>query len=567
MEDAAVRGVPHGEPAVADDALLHHCHELAVVDAAILHESVSQVRSPMGQYDAILTYVVLVHLCDDVVEADVGHVVLPARLLQLVDGDVSAAVLVEVGECREQVLLALQLAHVHGGGDELVVVDAAALVHVGGVHQVPDLALPEVLGPVPLQPLLQLVEGDGAAAVRVHGLEHLLQPRQLLLRQALRDDPQRHLLQPVHGRELLQPRQHRRVQRPVRGHPVLADPRVAQHLVRAQPVRRRRPQHSADQVLGAVGDGRPRLRVEVDGPLQHGVEDALLRLRPERRHPAEEDVHDDPRRPHVRLGPVVLAQHLRRHVVGGAHHVGEHLAGLEEDGEAEVDGLERRVVAPVLEQEVLGLEVPVHDAQRVARLHDADDDARDLGGLALGEVPPVDDAVEELAALAELHHDVDVERVLVGALDGDDALVAGEVVHDLDLAPHVVDVLGGEQLALGDGLAGEGGARGQLRAQVRGAELPLPELAPHRVEVAQRRGDVAQHRGRGRQVQLVTAHGATMPLLLQVAGVGDAASAAAGGEGQGRRRQGDAVAAVVVVTVPIAVGGDRTNASLGLGSK
>ena len=36
MEDAAVGGVPHGEPAVADDALLHHCHELAIVDAAIL---------------------------------------------------------------------------------------------------------------------------------------------------------------------------------------------------------------------------------------------------------------------------------------------------------------------------------------------------------------------------------------------------------------------------------------------------------------------------------------------------------------------------------------------------
>jgi hypothetical protein len=55
----------------------------------------------------------------------------------------------------------------------------------------------------------------------------------------------------------------------------------------------------------------------------------------------------------------------------------------------------------------------VHDAQRVA-------DARDLGGLALREV---------------------------AAVDGDDAAV----VHDLDLAPHLVHVLRGEQLALGDG--------------------------------------------------------------------------------------------------------------------
>jgi hypothetical protein len=81
----------------------------------------------------------------------------------------------------------------------------------------------------------------------------------------------------------------------------------------------------------------------------------------------------------------------------------------------------------------------VHDAQRVA-------DARDLGGLALREV---------------------------AAIDGDDAAV----VHDLDLAPHLVHVLRGEQLALGDGLAGQRRARGQLRR----AELPLPQ----RVELAQ----------------------------------------------------------------------------------
>jgi hypothetical protein len=37
MEDAAVGGVSHGEPSVPYDALLHHRHELAIVDAPILH--------------------------------------------------------------------------------------------------------------------------------------------------------------------------------------------------------------------------------------------------------------------------------------------------------------------------------------------------------------------------------------------------------------------------------------------------------------------------------------------------------------------------------------------------
>nr|CAB3451612.1 unnamed protein product [Digitaria exilis] len=468
VEDAAVGVVPHGEPAVADDALLHHGDELAVVDAAV---------------------VVLVHLPDDVVDADVGHVVVPAGLLELVDGDVAAAVLVEVGEGGEEVLLALELAHVDGGGDELVVVDGAAAVDVGGVHEVADLALAQV-GAVAAQPLPELLEGDGAAAVGVHGLEHLLEAGELLLGEVLRDDPQRHLLEAVHGGEVLEPGEDGGVEGAVGGDAVLADPGV----------------------LCPVGDGRPWVRLEVDGAPEDGVEDALLRVGPEGRHPAEEDVDDDPRRPHVRLGTVVLAQHLGRHVVGRPHHVGEHLAGLEEDGEAEVDGLERRrllllllPVVPAEQQEVLGLEVPVHHPQRVARLDDADDDPRDLRRLALREVAPLHDAVEELAALAQLHDDVDVERVLVGALDGDDAGVAGEVVHDLDLAPHVVHVLRGQQLALGDGLAGQRRARADLRAQVRGPELPLPQLATQRVELAKRRRRVPKNGGGGRKVLLVPA--------------------------------------------------------------
>jgi len=58
--------------------------------------------------------------------------------------------------------------------------------------------------------------------------------------------------------------------------------------------------------------------------------------------------------------------------------------------------------------------------------------------------------------------------------------VLGEVVHDLDLAVHVLVVLPAQQLALGDGLARVLGAVGLAHALVRGAELPLPTLLPMR---------------------------------------------------------------------------------------
>ena len=67
-------------------------------------------------------------------------------------------------------------------------------------------------------------------------------------------------------------------------------------------------------------------------------------------------------------------------------------------------------------------------------------------------------------------------------------------MHDLDLAANVFDVLLGDELALGNGLAGVVHPSGQLGAEVGGAELPLPELPAHGVEVAEVGGGVAEHR-------------------------------------------------------------------------
>jgi hypothetical protein len=138
----------------------------------------------------------------------------------------------------------------------------------------------------------------------------------------------------------------------------------------------------------------------------------------------------------------------------------------------------------------------VHDAERVAAFDHANDRSDELRGGTLGVVALGDDAVEELAAGAELHDEVHEEGVLVGAADADDVGVLGEVVHDLDLAPHVLVVLPAQQLALGDGLARVLGAVGLAHALVRGAELPLPQLLPDAVVVAHVVRLVRQHRRR-----------------------------------------------------------------------
>jgi len=88
------------------------------------------------------------------------------------------------------------------------------------------------------------------------------------------------------------------------------------------------------------------------------------------------------------------------------------------------------------------------------------------------------------------------DGVLVGSDDGHDVGVAGQVVHDLDLAAHVLNVLLVDELPLGDGLAGEVLPRGLLDALVGGAELPLPELLAQGVQVLEPLGVAPQHGAR-----------------------------------------------------------------------
>jgi hypothetical protein len=129
-----------------------------------------------------------------------------------------------------------------------------------------------------------------------------------------------------------------------------------------------RVEHPADEVLGAGGDPGPWLPAEVDAAAEDGLRDLLVVVAPEWRHAAEEDVEDDAGAPHVHLLAVAPLEHLGGHVVGAPHHLREPVAGAEEDGQAEVDDLERRVLRLVGEQEVLRLQVPVDHPVRVAQL-------------------------------------------------------------------------------------------------------------------------------------------------------------------------------------------------------
>jgi hypothetical protein len=116
---------------------------------------------------------------------------------------------------------------------------------------------------------------------------------------------------------------------------------------------------------------------------------------------------------------------------------------------------------------------------------------------ALDVVPLGDDPVEELTASVELHDEVHRGLVLVGTLELHHARLAKEVVHDLHLAPHVLDVLLGRQLPLADGLARQLLPHRLVRAQRRHTELPPPQLLADAVRARHVIHGPPQHRVHG----------------------------------------------------------------------
>jgi hypothetical protein len=129
----------------------------------------------------------------------------------------------------------------------------------------------------------------------------------------------------------------------------------------------------------------------------------------------------------------------------------------------------------------------VHDPLGVAVRDDLHEVAEERGGLALGEAAALVEAVEELAAGAELHDEVHRVAVLVHGLEPHDVGVARQARHDVDLQPDPAHVVGGHEPALGDGLAGQRLAGDQVGAGPDHAELAPPQLRAQRVPVLEAR--------------------------------------------------------------------------------
>mmetsp|Transcript_88888 Transcript_88888/g.252010 ORF Transcript_88888/g.252010 Transcript_88888/m.252010 type:complete len:512 (-) Transcript_88888:29-1564(-) len=343
-------------------------------------------------------------------------------------------------------------------GQELGVVDDAVAVVVHAVHDLLQLRL-RLLEAPPLQARAQLAQGQEAVLVGVEGGEGLPELPDAPLAQLPHDDLQGslfHLALRLKAAQVLEEGLLHRREAHLGGGAL--DPAVLQRLLGSGPVARVALQKQSHQVLRGLGDVLPLVAAEAPAALRHLPDHVDLPLPGERRAAGEEDVHDHPAAPQVALVVVPALQDLGRGVVRGAHRLGKVPPGLAAAREPEVDDLQDvfavdRALAD--QEEVLGLQVAVADVHLVHVVDGPEYVLHHDRGLDLGEVARLDDPVEELAAGAELHDQVEAPVVLERLVQLDDVRVVHQL-HDGYLPLELLEVL---HLRLGDRLDGTGGAR------------------------------------------------------------------------------------------------------------
>ena len=120
---------------------------------------------------------------------------------------------------------------------------------------------------------------------------------------------------------------------------------------------------------------------------------------------------------------VVLVEDLGGDVVRSAELLVEVTVGVVDEGRAEVDDLDLVELFVLLEQDVLRLQVTMHDISLVAVVDAGEDLFHEDSSIALAELTTLENLVEELTTLADLSDQVIALLVLEELVHLDDVRV------------------------------------------------------------------------------------------------------------------------------------------------
>ena len=129
---------------------------------------------------------------------------------------------------------------------------------------------------------------------------------------------------------------------------------------------------------------------------------------------------------------VVLVEDLGGDVVRSAELLVEVTVGVVDEGRAEVDDLDLVELFVLLEQDVLRLQVTMHDISLVAVVDAGEDLFHEDSSIALAELTTLEDLVEELTTFADLSNQVIALLILEELVHLDDVRVI-DFFENIDL--------------------------------------------------------------------------------------------------------------------------------------
>mmetsp|Transcript_83682 Transcript_83682/g.241650 ORF Transcript_83682/g.241650 Transcript_83682/m.241650 type:complete len:592 (+) Transcript_83682:111-1886(+) len=391
-------------------------------------------------------------------------------------GDLAVTVLIEDIESCPQDFVGQVRFPVKRGRHEFRVIDRPRLVdvHVGD-HRIQVGGAQLQAGP--FEANLQFHRRQLSVPIGVKRLEGLAQLLQLGFGKLAGDDLHRGVFEMVLGLEAAEPFDEFRAELCLRGarrrmlHPV-----VVQRLVGGHPCLRVHLHHRTDKVLRLRAYVVPS-GLEFPASLPHLGERLLICPARDGRPAAQQDVHYDADTPDVALLVVPAHEHLRRHVDGCAEFRLQHLPRFAGARQAEIDELQNVALGvdwmAAREQKVLRLDVAVRNIVVMHVIHSTENLPHDVGGIDFAEVLSLDDAVEQFAAAAQLHREMDRFPVLEHFEELDDVRMVN-FPHSRDL---VVQRLGVLRLAsFVDRLDRPRDAGGLVSAHSDAPKGALPEL-------------------------------------------------------------------------------------------
>eukprot|EP00128_Syssomonas_multiformis_P016256 Colp12_sorted_trinity150504_noHs@31775 len=190
---------------------------------------------------------------------------------------------------------------------------------------------------------------------------------------------------------------------------VLTQPGVLQYLVGRQPLVRVDNKKLRNKIFGRVRNGVPVRGVELKAALHNLLEKNSIVLIVEGRIPAQQNIGNHTNRPHVDgLAVTLLTKNLRCNIVGCTTSCVQDMLVVHELGETKVGNHHIRGLVLSSKQNVLGLQISMHDVVAVEVANGLRHLSNNSNGIFLSERALMNDAVEKLTTINILKDKVEL---------------------------------------------------------------------------------------------------------------------------------------------------------------